>query len=94
MSTVSTVGLLQHYLKRHFQCDIFPLRYDLKILSTTSFAQSPCAASGSEEKGRRGLSFYDKVFHHFPTHVNRPPPLCNIAYILDYLRLYGIQLYL
>ena len=54
------------------------LRHDLKILSTTPFAQSPCAASGSEEKGRRGLSFYDKVLHHFPTHVPRFPPVWKL----------------
>ena len=32
-------GLLQHYLKRHFQCDIFPLRYDLKNPSTSLDAE-------------------------------------------------------
>ena len=61
MSTVSTVGLLQHYLKRHFQCDIFPLRYDLKNLKTVSdaplrSARSQCgpqavAANGDARKG-------------------------------------------
>ena len=51
------------------------LRYDLKNLSTLYDAQSPCAASGTDAKGRRGLSFYDKVFLHLPTHAFRCDPV-------------------
>ena len=42
------------------------LRQNIKNPSTTSFAQSPCAASGHDADGRGGLSFYDKVFYQLP----------------------------
>ena len=45
---------------------LYRLRQNLKNPSTTSFAQSPCAASWDDADGRGGLSFYDNVFHQAP----------------------------
>ena len=51
------------------QCGCERLRHELENPSTTVGAQSPCAASGIGREGRRALSFYAKVVHHFLPHV-------------------------
>ena len=69
------VCLLQHYLKYHFQCDIFPLRYDLKNASTTESMRNEQGYNATLEPRSVRRSARPSSGPPFTTYMTRPYPV-------------------
>ena len=82
MSTGVGVGLLQHYFKRYFTCDIFPLRYELENLSTTDDAKRAGLQLSSWVDGRPMERATVKCSLRNPNNVPPQPPVNDDAVIL------------